>query len=139
MYMKTTQLTRCLLFRSALQKQINPLTEKETFILICISVMNDQHCRCSGNTLFRYLSKIHRTPSRKDLLSIIRKFKAPDGQDDLMIRELGTGPGKNYLLTEGGKRHLFELGKKLKGVSLNQSGNYKKAKTNKVTLKPSLI
>jgi len=93
---------------------MNPLTDKEIYLLIAIFIFNKQYRRCSGNTLFKYLSGIHRTPSRKDMFSIIRKFKKNNGQAPAMIIELGVGPGKNYLLTEGGKQYLFELERRLR-------------------------
>ena len=62
------------------QKQI------EAHILVCIFIMNNNGERCSCNTLFKKLSKIHSTPYKKKLLLIVRNFKEQD-----LIRVFGKG------------------------------------------------
>lgn len=109
--MRATQLKRSLLFRYVLMKQFDHYSEVETHILTSIYLMNVDHKRCSGNTLFKYLSKIHRTPSKKKLLLIVKKFKEQE-----RVRRYGKGPGTNLVLTEHGKQYLFDLERKLKGI-----------------------
>lgn len=109
--MRITQLKKHLLFRKILNKELD-YTEVETNILICIFIMNIQYERCSGNTLFEYLSKLHHTPYRKKLLSIVRKFK-----HEGMIKILGKGAGTNIILTQDAKLILFELEAKIRRVT----------------------
>jgi len=106
--MQAVQLYRNLIFRYALRKQYLSYTEFETNILIGIYIMNTHAKRCSGNTLFIYLSKIHRTPNKKNLLATVRKFKT-----DGMIRVLSKGVGTNIRVTEFGKQYLHELEERL--------------------------
>lgn len=109
--MRATQLKRSLIFRFILLNKIDHFTEVETHTLIAIYLMNIDYQRCSGNTLFKYLSKIHRTPYRKRLLLTLRNFKETG-----IIRLSGKGPGTNLFLTEHGKQYLFDLERKLKGI-----------------------
>lgn len=109
--MRIIQLTRCLLFRYVLKKQVESYTEVEINILVCIYLMNNQAKRCSCNTLINYLSKLNRTPSRKKLLYTLRRFK-----DEGIVRVFGKGPGTNVLLTTLGKIYLNELEDELKGI-----------------------
>lgn len=109
--MTTTQLKRALLFRYVLNKYFDHYTEVETYILISIYIMNTQGKRCSCNTLFTYLSKIHRTPYKKKMLLIVKNF-IEQGR----IRVLGKGPGTNLVLTEYGKQYLIHLEKKMRGT-----------------------
>ena len=109
--MRATQLKRALLFRYVLNKQRDHYSEVETYILLCIFMMNNSGERCSCNTLFKKLAKIHRTPYKKKLLSIVRKFKEQD-----LIRSFGKGPGTNLVLSQQGKLHLFDLEEKLRGI-----------------------
>jgi hypothetical protein len=112
--MRATQLKRILLFRKILNKEVDHYTEVETNILIGIYIMNIEHKRCSGNTLFNYLSKINRTPYKKKLLLTIRKFKQEE-----MIRTFGKGAGTNILLTLEAKLILFRLEEKMRSVRFN--------------------
>ena len=109
--MKATQLKRSFLFRHVLLKQWEHYTEVETNVLIGICLMNNSSERCSCNTLFEYLSKVHRTPYKKTLLSTLRKFK-----QEGMIRVLGKGPGTKIHLTTAANLYLFELERKLKSL-----------------------
>ena len=102
--MRATQLKRALLFRYVLMKQIAHYSEVETYILLCIFMMNNNGERCSCNTLFRKLAKIHRTPYKKKLLLIVRNFKEQD-----LVRSFGKGAGTNLVLSQRGKQHLFDL------------------------------
>jgi hypothetical protein len=111
--MQTDHLYRNLLYRYSLKKQFVIYSEFETNVLFGIYVMNRQFQRCSGNTLFKYLSQIHRTPYKKSLLAAIRKFKS-----DGCIRATGKGSGANIHLTEFGKQHLSELEERLNGINL---------------------
>ena len=108
--MRATNLKRSFLFRYILLKQWRHYTEVETNVLIGIHLMNQKSERCSCNTLFKYLSKVHRTPYKKKLLFILRKFK-----EDGMIRILGKGPGTKIKLTTDAILHLFQLEEKLRG------------------------
>lgn len=92
-------------------KQRDHYSEVETYILLCIFIMNNNGVRCSCNTLFKKLSKIHRTPYKKKLLLIVRNFKEQD-----LIRVLGKGAGTNLVLSQQGKLHLFDLEEKLRCV-----------------------
>jgi Mg2+/Co2+ transporter CorC len=113
--MRITQITRQFLFRQSLEKINNSAsarfgcTEKETNFLIGILLMNRNLQKCSGNTLFKYLSKVHRTPNKKAMLATLRRFKNED-----LIRQFGNGAGSNLRVTEAGKLFLFGLEKKAK-------------------------
>ena len=109
--MRATQLKRALLLRYILMKHIDHYSEVETYILMCIYFMNNNYERCSCNTLFIKLSKIHRTPYKKKLLLIVRNFKEKD-----LVRCLGKAAGTNLVLSQRGKLHLFELERKLRSV-----------------------
>lgn len=104
-----------LFFKKALSKQVDYLTESETYILISIDLMNRHGLRASGNTLFKYLSDFYHTPSRKKMFAIINKIK--DQKYDF-IRETGKGLGKNYVTTQRGKQYLFHLERTLKKYSV---------------------
>lgn len=95
-----------LFFKKALNKQIEYLTESETYILISIDLMNRQWLRVSGNTLFKCLSQLYHTPSRKKMYAILNKIKAPEYD---FIRETGKGSGRNYVVTLRGKQYLFHI------------------------------
>lgn len=112
--MIATELKRHFLFRKILNKELNHYTEVETNILIGIYIMNIEHNRCSGNTLFNYLSKINRTPYKKKLLLTIRKFK-----QEGMIKKFGKGAGTNILLTLEAKLNLFRLEEKMRRVRIS--------------------
>lgn len=109
--MKITQLKRSFLFRYILLKQWQHYTEVETNILMGIYLMNTSFKRCSCNTLFEYLSKVHRTPYKKALLSTLRKFK-----QEGLIRVLGKGPGTKIHLTNDANLYLLRLEEKLKNL-----------------------
>ena len=102
--MRATQLKRSRLFRYVLMKQFDHYSEVETYILMSIHLMNNQGKRCSCNTLFTYLSKIHRTPYKKKLFMIIKNLK-----EQGRIRGLGKGRGANLVITEYGRQYLFHL------------------------------
>ena len=112
--MRATELKRTLLFRKVLNREFHHYSEVETNILISIYFMNMQYNRCSGNSLFKYLSKINRTPYRKNLLFTIRKFKHQG-----MIKVNGKGAGTNIILTQNAKLILFRLEEKLRRVRFN--------------------
>ena len=114
--MKINNLTKCFLFRLALRKTIDYYSEREINFLIGIFLMNKNAKRCSGNTLFTYLSKVYRTPDKKYMLSVLRKFKSED-----LIRVLIKGPGTNIVLTEYGKQHLSDLEIALGNIMPQQS------------------
>ena len=109
--MKPTQLKRVFLFRSILNKQYGNYTEVEINIITAIYLMNEKNLRCSGNTLFTYLSAIHRTPSKKSLLFTIRKLKERE-----MIRVIGKGAGLKINLSLQGKIYLMDLEGKLRRI-----------------------
>jgi hypothetical protein len=109
--MRATQIKRSFLFRYVLLKQYSNYTEVETNILIGIYIMNERYERCSCNTLFEYLSKVHRTPYKKTLLTTIRKFKQEE-----MIRVYSKGPGTKIHLTMDGKLYLHNLEERLRRV-----------------------
>ena len=109
--MRATQLKRALLFRYVLNKQRDHYSEVETYILLCIFMMNINGERCSCNNLFKKLSKIHRTPYKKKLLLIVRNFKEQD-----LVRSFGKGAVTYLVLSEQGKQHLFDLEEKLRGI-----------------------
>lgn len=104
-----------LFFKKALNKQIDYLTESETYILISIDLMNRQGLRVSGNTLFKYLSELYHTQTRKKLFAIINKIKDPKYD---FIRQTGRGSGRNYIVTLRGKQYLFHLELTLEKYSL---------------------
>jgi len=112
--MRATELKRNLLFRKVLNKEFNHYSEVETNILISIYFMNIQYERCSGNSLFKYLSKINRTPYKKKLLLAIRKFK-----QEGMIKVNGKGASTNILLTQDAKLILFRLEEKVRRVRIS--------------------
>lgn len=109
--MEPTQLQRVFLFRSVLNKQYHKYTEVETNIMIGIYLMNKKGEKCSGNTLFVYLSKIHRTPSKKGLLATIRKLNAQE-----MLRITSKGAGLKIHLRLDGINYLKELEGSLRKV-----------------------
>lgn len=109
--MEPTQLKRIFLFRSILQKKDNHYTEVETNIMIAIYLMSKKLERCSGNTLFVYLSKIYRTPSKKKLLATIRKLKEKE-----MIEVTSKGAGLKIHLRIKGVNYLMELEDNLRRV-----------------------
>lgn len=102
--MEPIQQKRVFLFRSVLNKQYNPYTEVETNIMIAIYSMGKKLERYSGNTLFVYLSKIYRTPSKKNLLATIRKLKKKE-----MIEVTSKGAGLKIHLRIKGVNYLMEL------------------------------
>lgn len=109
--MTATQLKRSLLFRYILMKQFDHYSEVETHILVGIYLMNNDGKRCSCNTLFTFLSKIHRTPYKKKLLLIVKKLKEQN-----RIKGIGNGRGTNLVITEYGRQYLFHLEKKMTDV-----------------------
>ena len=109
--MTATQLKRSLLFRYILIKQFDHYSEVETHILISIYLMNNDGKRCSCNTLFAFLSKIHRTPYKKKLILILKKLKEQD-----RIKSFGKGSGTNLIITEYGRQYLFHLERKIRGI-----------------------
>ena len=94
-------------------KQFDHYSEVETHILVSIYLMNNDGKRCSCNTLFAYLSKIHRTPYKKKLLLIVKKLKEQN-----RVRGTGEGRGTNLVITEYGRQYLFHLEKKIRGISV---------------------
>ena len=109
--MRLTQLKRIFLFRYILNKQFDHYTEVDTNVLMGIFVMEEKCERCSCNTLFKYLSNVHRTPYRKNLLLTIRKFK-----QDGVIRILGKGAGTRIYLTMDGRLYLYALEQNLNRI-----------------------
>lgn len=101
--MRVTNLKRSFLCRKILLKREDHYTEVETNVLVGIYLMNNKYLRCSGNTLFKYLSTVHRTPYKKTLFITLKKFK-----QDGMINKNGKGLTKIYLTLKG-ELHLFEL------------------------------
>ena len=113
--MKFTHLKRSFLFRKILLKEWPHYTEVETNVLIAIYLMNCDLERCSCNTLSAYLSKVHRTPHKKTLLAILRKFK-----QEGVIRKIGKGPGTKILLTMDGTFYLQRLEEKIRRIKFNK-------------------
>ena len=97
---RAIQLKRIFLFREVLKDHDGHYSEKETQILIAIYLMGESCIRCSGYTLFKKISKVHRTSQKKGLLIIIKKFKS-----DGMVRSTGS----KIELSLKGKLHLLEL------------------------------
>lgn len=112
--MEVTKLKQVFLYRYLIGKECPHYSEVETNVMIGIYLMNKKYERCSCNTLFEYLSKVHRTPYRKTLLSTIRKFK-----EDGVIRINGSGINKSLKLNAIGQLYLIELEKKLKGLKFS--------------------
>ena len=102
--MRVTNLKRSFLFRKILLKREDHYTEVETNVLIGIYVMNNNYLRCSCNTLFKYLSSVHRTPYKKTLLLTLKKFR-----QEGMINKNGKGLTTKIHLTLKGELHLYEL------------------------------
>ena len=109
--MKFTQLKRSFLFRNILFKDWQNYSEVEINVVIGIYSMNYEFKRCSSNTLFRYLSKLHRTPYKKTLLATLRKFK-----QEGVIRVTGKGPGTKIHLTMDGTLYLSRIEEKLRRI-----------------------
>mgnify|MGYP000976757977 CR=1 FL=1 len=109
--MKLTYLKRCLLFRSAFKKQIERLTEGETFILLCIYLMNKKGERCSCNTLRMFMASVNHAQRNKNLRAVIRKFKS-----DGLIRSFGKVVGANIVVSVLGQLHLIGLEKSLRSM-----------------------
>jgi len=108
--MRVTNLKRSFFFRQILLKREDYYTEVETNVLIGIYLMNNKYLRCSGNTLFKFLSAVHRTPYKKTLLITLKKFK-----QEGMINKNGKGLSTKIYLTLKGTLYLIELEEKLKG------------------------
>ena len=102
--MRVTNLKRSFLFRQILLKREDHYTEVETNVLIGIYLMNNKYLRCSCNTLFKYLSSVHRTPYKKTLLLTLKKFR-----QEGMINKNGKGLTTKIHLTLKGELHLYEL------------------------------
>ena len=109
--MKITYLKRSFFFRRVLAKGWPKYSEVETNVMIGIYLMNNSFERCSCNTLFAYLSKVHRTPYKKTLLATLRKFK-----QEGIIRVSCKGPGTKIHLTMEGTLYLIRLEEKLRRV-----------------------
>lgn len=109
--MRATQLKRSFYYRYVLRKEYKPYTEVETNVMVGIYIMNETGERCSCNTLFAYLSKVHRTPYKKTLLATLRKFK-----QEGIIRVISKGPGTKIHLTIQGTLYLLGLEEKLRNL-----------------------
>ena len=106
--MRVTNLKMSFLYRQILLKREDHYTEVETNVLVGIYLMNNKYLRCSGNSLFKYLSTVHRTPYKKSLLQTIRKFNQHG-----IVRIIGKGACVKIYITMDGNLYLSSLEKKL--------------------------